>query len=80
MVDVEIIPLFVSTDSSLSSPHYISTLATFGSIFARSNTNAREQYINGYLVTVGAGGIDNSSKALPVSAAASVSTGFRILI
>lgn len=39
-----------------------------------------ESYINGYSVTVGSGGIDNSSTSLPVSSAASIASGFRILI
>ena len=39
-----------------------------------------ENYINGYSVGVGSGGIDNVSTTLPVSLAASVSGGFRILV
>ena len=39
-----------------------------------------ENYINGYSVGVGSGGIDNVSTTLPVYLAASVSGGFRILV
>ena len=40
----------------------------------------RENYINGFTVTVGVGGIDNVSTTLPVTAAAPVDGGFRILV
>lgn len=39
-----------------------------------------EEYINGYSVTVGTGGITNVATSLPVSTPASVDSGFRILI
>ena len=39
-----------------------------------------ENYINGYSVAVGTGGINNVSTTLPVTVAASVSGGFRILV
>lgn len=39
-----------------------------------------ETFINNYTVVVGTGGIDSSSTSLPVSAAASVASGFRILV
>lgn len=39
-----------------------------------------ENYINNYTVTVGSGGITSGATSLPVSAGASVDSGFRLLI